>query len=577
MNSTAAQTDDAAPPVFDVSQQGRNNWLGKLGDWLSDFFSPIMVKECRQALKSKSFVWTYFLMLIVVGGWINASIAFRMLDQDFNGLGRELLKALLIIGGFPLCLVIPFSAARSLAKEYETGSIQLISITTMRPWGIVIGKLTSSLLQMLIYLSVLAPCMLMTYLLRGVSLVEIVFFLTLGVVLSIGLTVLGIFLGGVVKLQSVVGTLISLGLMLLLGWLYFIWCWAVTETIDYDNTPNLMEPQGQIVLLALIAFVGSFVVLLLTCACSQVSFASDNKSTPVRMAMFLQQTVFLGFVFCVFMESPGGPPPVEFFTVMTVFIGHYWLLMGGFMIGESRVLSRRVRRSLPNRGIAQSLLGLFMPGSGRGYLFAVSMMLICSFLLVLTYHLFESLQSWLNLGLVGAMGRTAGWGGGLFGFSQSIEVMLVFLCFPIGFLSISYLLVGKILQSSQVRQTDGLGPVLGLGVTVLVAGLWMLVTALLHFSLLASNQFLLSITPFSVLNWYLMAGIFMDNKMPDASELFLLAIVFLPFILWAILVAVKELRVEPIPIPQRVLQDQQELKQALPAGESLDEIFGKID
>ena len=81
---------------------------------------------------------------------------------------------------------------RSLASEREDGTFELLSITALNSRQIVTGKLGSSVLQMLVYYSALAPCIVFTYLLQGIDIITIVLMLVLTMMISILLSAAGL-------------------------------------------------------------------------------------------------------------------------------------------------------------------------------------------------------------------------------------------------------------------------------------------------------------------------------------------------------------------------------------------------
>src|SRR5204863_1400529 len=91
-------------------------------------------------------------------------------------------------------VVVPYSAFRSLAAEREDNTYDLLSITTLRPWQIVSGKLGSAIVQMGVYFSAITPCLAFTYLLRGIDLPTIAVLLTYLFFCSLGLSMVGILL-----------------------------------------------------------------------------------------------------------------------------------------------------------------------------------------------------------------------------------------------------------------------------------------------------------------------------------------------------------------------------------------------
>jgi hypothetical protein len=104
--------------------------------------------------------------------------------------GAEMLFPYYLILAFALLVVVPFGAFRSLAAELEDHTYELLSITTLGARQIISGKLASSFLQMLVYLSAIAPCIAFTYLLRGVDIRTILMLIFDTVLASLGFSLL---------------------------------------------------------------------------------------------------------------------------------------------------------------------------------------------------------------------------------------------------------------------------------------------------------------------------------------------------------------------------------------------------
>lgn len=76
--------------------------------------------------------------------------------------------------------VIPYTAYRSMAREQEDETWVLLSLTGLGPRRILAGKLTSFVLQGLLYASAAAPFLLFSYYLNGIDLPTIAIAITLG-------------------------------------------------------------------------------------------------------------------------------------------------------------------------------------------------------------------------------------------------------------------------------------------------------------------------------------------------------------------------------------------------------------
>ena len=149
--------------------EGETKWDKRLIA-CSDWINPILVKETRQALKSRQFSWTLMLLTIVVLAWSILAIVGMIPSIYYNSNGSGLLIGYVIILIVPALIVIPQSTFRSMASELEDGTFETLSLSTLSPRHILVGKLSVAALQLIVYLSVIAPCIALTYLLRGVTL-----------------------------------------------------------------------------------------------------------------------------------------------------------------------------------------------------------------------------------------------------------------------------------------------------------------------------------------------------------------------------------------------------------------------
>src|SRR3954469_2441243 len=154
--------------------------------YAGDRLNPILVKETRQALKSFQFTVTFILLLIAC--WIVTMGGVALVGPRifYAAEGGSLMLWYYGILAFPLAVVVPYAAFRSLAAEREDNTYDLLSITALNPRQIVSGKLGSSVVQMGVFFSAIMPCLAFTYLLRGIDLptiavlVAYLFFWSLG-------------------------------------------------------------------------------------------------------------------------------------------------------------------------------------------------------------------------------------------------------------------------------------------------------------------------------------------------------------------------------------------------------------
>ena len=356
-------------PMTDHPSVAPRGWWHRVDQWLEragERLNPILVKEARQALKSRQFVITFALLLLCGLLWSLIAVSLQVPGIYYTPSGPSLLVGYFIILTVPMLLIVPFSAYRSLAGEREDGTYELLSITTLSARQIVTGKLGSAVLQMLVYYSALSPCIAFTYLLRGVDIVTILLVLLYTFLASVVVSAAGLMVATVSRARHV-QVLLSVALLLGLALLTLLWCiWTAIFLGESADMP-FDDPEVWIVQAFILTIYGSYLALFLLAAAAQLSFASDNRSTKIRIAMLAQQVLFSGWMVYFWLVYNDE----ELLAVWLSFSGLHWMVMGGLMTGEWARLSPRVKRALPQSLLGRAFLTWFNPGSGTGYVFAV--------------------------------------------------------------------------------------------------------------------------------------------------------------------------------------------------------------
>ena len=329
--------------------------------------NPILVKEGRQALKSKQFVITFTLLLLA--GWVWSLLGVALLSPGvyYAPGGRFMLCGYFIILAIPVLVIVPFSAFRSLAAEREDGTFELLSITALSSRQIVTGKLGSAMLQMLVYYSALAPCIAFTYLLRGIDIVTIVFLLFWTLIASVMLSTVGLVAATVTRArhwQVLLSVLLLVGLCIVT----IIWTTSFVALITDTQTTAFDDPDFWLAMAAIMTFCISHAVMFVLIAAAQISFASDNRSTKLRIMLLVQQTFWIGWMMFYWIREE----QMELLYVLVSVAALYWALAGACLMGEAAILSPRVKRSLPQSFLGRMCFTWFNPGSGTGYTFAVA-------------------------------------------------------------------------------------------------------------------------------------------------------------------------------------------------------------
>jgi hypothetical protein len=351
----------AAPPL--------RRW-DRIDAWMaraSEYLNPILVKETRQALKSRQFLVMFALLLLC--GWVWSLFVLAWAPGIYYGAGgMDIFMGYFFILCFPLIVVVPFSAYRSLASEWEDGTYDLMSISTLNARQIVTGKLGSAVLQMIVYLSAIAPCLAFTYLLRGIDVVTIgylLFWLCMNCLLA---TFLALAVATITRSKAW-QVLVSVVLIALFLFNYVMVFPFMYEVVD-RNELRFDDRYLWIASGAILTVVLGYSLMFLFIARARLMFPTENRSSALRVIMLLQYAAFAAWWgWAWWYEWDCHPVPVAIFMILSAI---HWYVMGMFMTGEGAELSPRVKRDLPQSFLGRSFLTWFNPGSGTGYLFAVS-------------------------------------------------------------------------------------------------------------------------------------------------------------------------------------------------------------
>lgn len=416
----------------------QRSWLNELMQWgeqFADRLNPILVKETRQALKSRQFVVTFLIVLVSCWTASFAVVAIVGPDVYYVASGPRMLYVYAVILAFPLTLIVPFSAFRSLAAEQEENTYELLSITTLSAGQIVTGKLGSAAVQMLVYLCAVSPCIAFTYLLRGVDTPMILFLLTYFVFLCMGLSMLGLLAGTSAKVKHT-QALISLLLVLCLA-LVLIATISFVEQLIEQNFVDVRSRWFWLGNLMALSFYVLIFALLHAAAAAQISFPSENRSTTLRKRMLYLQACYLGWL--SILPYTDSRLDLRLAAILLAAVGSiaFWFIMGWLLTSEWPHLSRRMLRTLPASTLGRVCLTWLNPGPNTGFVFAVgSLTGVLIGLVALTVALPDSASSW-----------------------PSKEAILYFLilswCYAVFFLGLGKLLVAAVRAVTFVQLSAG--------------------------------------------------------------------------------------------------------------------------
>lgn len=359
-----SQLDASHRIAEDPKERWEQSW-----QWCCERLNPIVIKEIRQSLKSRQFTISFGLTLIAAVGWTILAVALMVPRLYYIPGGLPLLFGFFCILAVPLLIIIPFTAFRSLTSETEDGTFELLRISALSSTQIIYGKMSSASVQILLYLSAIAPCIVLTYLLRGVGLLTILLFLGGTVLVSILETAFALALAAVSTsrlVQTGVTVLFLIALLFIgFGWMTFVTAGLSEGSGEVENGASAFA----LGIFGALTIVTLLITLALRSAAAAIDFASENSSTPVRLRILWLITV------CLFWLSMAvvAFEDLTAFYVCTIILFCVFGFVGGLVTGERGVISPRTRRTLPRTFLGRVFLTWLYPGAGLGYMFLISL------------------------------------------------------------------------------------------------------------------------------------------------------------------------------------------------------------
>jgi hypothetical protein len=342
---------------------------------LGDRFNPIVVKEVRQALKSRQFVFTFLLLLLAA--WAGSIFGVAALGEsiDYGSSAVTFYAGFL----FALCMaslvIVPFSTFRSIVEERTETTLELLQITALSPVQIVRGKTLSAIVQVLVYYCAIAPFIAFTALLPGFDIVHVTFSLVMLFITALCFSMVALAIGAQARNTTLQALSSLLVIVLAFGGMmtFFSFMTAAARGIPFDDSDTWWA-------LALVVFLGiSTGYVCEKAAVVQVTFESDNRSTGLRLATGAQWLLcWIGLLTFLIVRQPPPMSP-DGLTSILALTATYITIAGLLFASAPDSLSRRVSRGLPRSRALRVLWAPFLPGGARGLLYALMSLLLVAF------------------------------------------------------------------------------------------------------------------------------------------------------------------------------------------------------
>ncbi len=327
----------------------------------SDRLNPILVREVQQAVKGRVFTLTVWVALLIT---VVIAVATANSFDARGGAGRDAFNAGMATL-MPLVLfVVPMQAYQSMRIELRGGIVEQLLLSRLLPMRILYGKLLAAMVQFTLYVSVLAPLLATSYLLRGVDLPTIVVslvFALIGCITATAFAVSSAAQAVLPALQAIANLATAFGL----GLASFLFVGAAVSG-QYSAMVSYLvrEPEFAMVMVAILLLAGTVVTLSLLVAQSFLLHAFENKSTGFRILLFTLPVLAFGWV----LAFAGPSARDEFTAALTMVLLVTGIVFAVFMVTEQGELSPRMRAHVPTRAGLALLAAPFLPGRDRGLL-----------------------------------------------------------------------------------------------------------------------------------------------------------------------------------------------------------------
>jgi hypothetical protein len=380
--------------------------LEALFAWLertSDRLNPLVVKEVRQLARGREFHFSFGISLLI--GLAVASMGAADAADGSGTSGGWTFAALMVCLAILGLAAVPLGAFNALRNERLEQTLELITLTALSPRRVVIGKLLAQVVKLATLFAGLAPFVAMSFLLGGIDFATILVSIAILFMWSIWACAACLFLSSLFKTRAMSGFLFGgVGIVLLLVLLVF-----GGGRIAYFfamGGASAMGVAGAAFwwgLTMTTSFCLVTMVNLVLLAENRLSLPSENRITPLRIGLFVQFLLVVGWALSYINET-GASGLKTGFWMLAVLGGLHLALVAMFAVTEDLVLPRRVLMRMQSRPAWQRLFAMFFPGGGRGAVYILLQMA----LLVIAAWLLASDPFWYVLAICGYIGFYTG-------------------------------------------------------------------------------------------------------------------------------------------------------------------------
>jgi hypothetical protein len=352
--------------------------IGRLED-VSDWLSPIVVKEVRQMARGREFAYAFAASLLA-----GLAVAFFGAANALTGTGTAgrwtfgaLTGCLAVLG----LAVVPFGAFNTLRTERLEQTLELMTLTALTPRRVVIGKLLAHVVRLATLFAAMAPFLAMSFLLGGIDFVTILVLLSVLFLWSAWMASAGLFLSSLLSSRAMMGlVLVGAAVVLLpvlaLGRAFLFFLVGGPGMVGVSFAVGAPGPAGAEAWWALAMMttlcLASMVNLVLL-AENRLQLATEDRVTALRVGFLVQFLLIVGWALSFMNEA--GNIRASVVGALGVAGGIHLALVAMFTVTEDFAVPRRASQRRASSGW-RVLLVVFRAGGGYAALYVVAQMLL---------------------------------------------------------------------------------------------------------------------------------------------------------------------------------------------------------
>jgi hypothetical protein len=252
---------------------------------ISDRLSPILVKELRQGLRARVFEGSFVLLQVMMVFVLVIALLAKARNESSvaQSFGQVIFWTMV---GIPLLLIMPMRGCNSLRAEMDARSLELIFLTHLSAWRIVVGKWAALFCQTCLFVCAVLPYAVLRYYIGSIEIQQDL--IVLG-----GLLLTSAVFTGLTVCTSAFNSKISRGMIflfpffLIIGLFGFRTFGILTRSFSghYSPAGSMFSPVSGVLItgLGFLFYGGLALAYLLEIGAERISPVSENHAYRKRL------------------------------------------------------------------------------------------------------------------------------------------------------------------------------------------------------------------------------------------------------------------------------------------------------